>query len=365
MPPLVRVVPFAVMLVLCCCGSADQSARPVIELSRPLVLSGIGDSVDLVSRKVVTSSSGFVAAFRDLSPAMGVAVFAPDGHFVNSISRQGGGPGELRAIQSIGFGPGDSLWVVDAMFSAHLFTPPPYVRYVRTVRFAHAVTGGATRFGFISPAIVFGGAKKIGGLPPILTTLDGRTRKLFGKELTAQEAERRSGPVFAVDSAKLWSAMDDEYTLDLIDGEGRVLKRVSRTVDWFPPRLKTVGFPWQIRPRPQIVDVAQSAGGALFVLVRRAHRNWKPSSRGSSTAPSRPLTIGSALRFSGDTHLFEYVLEVFNAQTGEFIGTRDLEGTVLGFAAADVLCRASETQGGSLKLTLSKISIGSSQRISR
>lgn len=52
-----------------------------------------------------------------------VQKYAPDGRYLASFGRQGGGPGELEQPISLALGPGDSLWIAD--FSNNRFTVLP------------------------------------------------------------------------------------------------------------------------------------------------------------------------------------------------------------------------------------------------
>ena len=280
-----------------------------------------------------------------------------NGNLRYTIAKQGGGPGEIRQLTSAGFGRGDSIWIVDGMFSAHAFAPPPKREYAASVHFKHAVTGGPTRFGFLSTAMIVGGRAEKGlrARPPSLTSWNGLQTVSFGVEKSG--SARGLGPIFATDADHIWEANDSAYELKLLDTLGQTVKRIERVVDWFPAGLITTGSALTVKPRPQIVDVtADERSGLVLVLIRRANRNWKPVAN-EPTLPMRPAAIRRLATPDVVRQLFETVLDIFDARTGKLLASRELGGSILGFASPSALSEASEDKDGNVQLTIWRISL--------
>lgn len=89
------------------------------------VVRGVVDSIDLLGRPPALSARGFIAVQLLEPPSGGVAVYDAYGAFLKRVARPGGGPGEVRNVLSSGFGPGDTLRVLDQSVKLHAFTPPP------------------------------------------------------------------------------------------------------------------------------------------------------------------------------------------------------------------------------------------------
>ena len=103
-----------------CAGGGDGASRASnIELVDAIMLEITSDSVDLFPATPAVSASGYIAASQILPPGGGVAVFDVRGHYLYSVGKQGHGPGEISILTSAGFGPGDTLWIVDGLLSAH------------------------------------------------------------------------------------------------------------------------------------------------------------------------------------------------------------------------------------------------------
>ena len=196
-----------------CAGGGDGASQARhIELVDAITLEITSDSVDLFPTRPAVSGSGYIAASQILPPGGGVAVFDARGHYLYSVGKQGHGPDEISNLTSAGFGPGDTLWIVDGLLSAHAYSPPPASRYVRSIHFERQLFGDVTRYGIISQAIMRTNLVT----PPALTDRNGAEVARFGANHPQSEAHHRQGAVFAVDSANIWSALGDEYAVELV-----------------------------------------------------------------------------------------------------------------------------------------------------
>ena len=210
---VVRHVLACVVAVLTACdGSRTDREQPVIRTTDWLVLGAADDSLDLAGVAPAIATSGHVAVHLVSPPSGGVGIYESTGRLLRVIRGSGGGPGELRDVNAIGFGPGDSLWVVDGTWSPHVYRPAPTLTNVRTVHAERPISGSVTAFGILSPAVVWN--TKL--LPPELIGWDGKVRARFGSDRPIAESEDRMGAVLAVDSAHIWMARGNAYVLDPI-----------------------------------------------------------------------------------------------------------------------------------------------------
>lgn len=308
------------------CAGGEREAAGSIDVGNGMVLSSV-DSVDLLSHPPSIASSGIIAALQDAPPSGAIAMFDAEGRYRYSFGRSGRGPGEISRILSFGFGPADSLWIIDGLYQAKVFTPPPEHRYVRTVQFDAPVAQSlVTARGVLTAPLMFNTTWR----PPTLLDWNGKTRVRFGASRTAPDAEQFMGPVAVVDSTRVWAARSHEYAIELVDSSGRIVRRIGRTVDWFPPNSGPAGPPWSSRPQPAVTDITTDAEGRIWLLFRRAHRNWTPRTI-QGQRRNGPISVRSLPGASEVAEMFEGVIEVLDANTGALIASREVSGNVMGF----------------------------------
>jgi len=333
------------------CAVPVDSPTATIEMSRMATLRGVGDSVDLASGRPAIGLSGFIAAPILDGSSGGVAVFDSAGRYLKSVGRSGGGPGEFTLVTTIGFGPGDSLWVVDGFFRAQVFSPPPELQFVRLVQSDHALAGWVTRYGLLSAGMLV----RSGYQPPRLFDWNGTRLAQFGPAQPAGNAEHRMGPIDPVDATRVWAALSNEYVVELLGADGAIHGTVRREVDWFPADSTAPSYPWIERPRPAITAVGTDADGHLWVLVRRAHRDWEKNRRGAPQTTG-PMRVGDLMAIPVNG-LFEGVLDVFDMSSGRLLASREVSGGVRGFAARSVVYEVVENDSGEVTIQLWRLSI--------
>ena len=345
-----------VTLLLVACAPAEKRDDLFIDVG-PLTSLAI-DSVDLLERVPAISSTGYIAAQLLAPPSGGVGVFDSHGRFVQSIAKAGGGPGELRGVDAAGFGPGDTLWIIDQSRTLHAFTPPPSLTYVRTVHTERPVSGEVTRLGVLTAPAMWGQPKSLPRLlSPALIGWDGTEMARFGAESPWRDAdEHRMGVVYAIDSSRIWWAMRAAYAVDRVSKEGAVTGRIARTVDWFPPGLIWKGLPWEARPRPRIASITVDSAGRVWLLIRRANANWAADTTRPPRRPG-PLSIASLPSRFDLSQYFESVIEVFDPSTGALLASSTMSATIFGFAAPGILCEVGETEDGRATISLLSVSL--------
>lgn len=321
--------------------AAPDSPTHDIELRSVATLSGVGDSIDLGTGMPAVSASGWIVAPLDFPPSGAVGVFDSTGRFVRRIGRSGGGPGEFRTVQSLGLGPGDSVWVIDEMFRGHVFGPPPSAAFVRTVRFERANTGRITRFGILSSGVY----TLNGSVPAHLVNWQGALVREYGAAAPTSDIHDRLGPAVLRDSATAWMPYANSYVLELLGADGTVHQRIERRVPWFPPDSGARTYAWQAPPPPRIHDVTVDRDGLLWVLIRRAHRDWKPQVVGPSVRPDQPVEPRRLGAFNL-SEIFEGVIEVLDSRDGRLVASLEVGGGMLGFPEADLLYEVQQDELG-------------------
>ena len=153
----------------------------------------------------------------------------------------------------------------------------------------------------------------------------------------------------------MWLAAGNAYEVRLVAKDGTVAKRIARDVEWFPPGLTMIGPWWESRPRPRIVDLTADAEGRVWVLITRAHPNWKADTTRPKT--TGPISIASLPSRYDMSQYLESVIEVFDGTSGALLASQTLDGDVIGFASPGVLCRVDETADGRVMLKMFTMSI--------
>lgn len=333
-----------------CSPANDATSVAEVHLEPVARLEGVGDSVDLSSMLPAISAGGYIAARREYPPSGLVALFDPSGTYLKSVGTPGRGPGEFEQMSRLGFGPGDSLIVVDNLISAHLFSPPPAAQYVRTIRFQRPMAPGVTSAGLLTEVQL----TPAGADPPRRFSWDGSELARYGPEGTGERRDYRMGPVAFVDSTAVWSAYRTEYRIDLLGSGGSIEKVVTREVEWFPRDTTPAGLPWVERPRPRITAVSMGPDGMLWVVIWRAHREWARLA-GTDAARQGPV-LPHQLGMVPPMHLlFESVLEVLDPESGRLIAALEMPARIAGFVAPGIVCEIIESENGLVALQLWRV----------
>jgi hypothetical protein len=338
--------------VLGCRDGRDATRDPVaITMSDSVTITSSGDSVDLQPRVPAISRSGHIAAYREDQPSGGVAVFSASGEFLQLVGQQGGGPGEFREVSAVGFGAADTLWIVDGLFAAHAYAPPPSLAYVRSVKAEEPMIGEPTRDGILSAGYVRYGK---GVMPPALRRWPDLLSVRFGREHAIEEADALLGVVAPIDSAHIWAARGNAYRIELLSRDGRVVQTIQREVPWFTSEPALPGAPWSAPPRARVAAISSDDHRRLWVLVRRAHRNWAPVTPRGVDA-NRPVPIRNMPSFAESSRLFGGVIEVFDVKSGALLASRDASGAFLGFPSAGYVSEIVEMKNGLVTIRIWKL----------
>jgi hypothetical protein len=331
------------------CGPGDTDATPTHEVVlQPLaLLAGVGDSIDIGQGVPAIDSHGYIAVLLDYPPSGAVGIYDSTGRFVQRIGRSGGGPGEFLAIQGIGFGPGDSLIVIDQMRRGHVFTPAPTWEYVRSFVFERPNTGIVTPSGILSAGVV----TSAGAALAHLADWAGQFVREFGASVPADDKNDRMKPPGFADSAHVWMPHANEYVLELLGADGDSHARVQRRVSWFPTDSSERERHYPGGWLPTVHAVSVGANGLLWTIVRRANRAAPRPGRAGGGATSQPVEASTRKR-PNLADIFESVVEALDPRTGQLVATHEASGGVLGFAGPDILAEMREDDLGHIQMQL-------------
>jgi hypothetical protein len=193
-------------------------------------------------------------------------------------------------------------------------------------------------------------------LPPGLRDWDGTVRAGFGPSGKVEDVDAEMGPIALVDSSRAWKAHGKSYEVSLVDREGRVLQRFARTVDWFPPNEPIRGALNAVRPPARISDLRVGPDGRVWVLIRRAHPDWRATApaSGPQLVPMRGSGAPSAASFNA---LFESVLEVLDPASGDLLASIVLPGSYRRFVDARHLAEVVDDDDGHITVRVWKLEL--------
>jgi hypothetical protein len=196
----------------------------------------------------------YVSDYQDQA----IKVFDPEGEFIRSIGRKGEGPGEFSYLGSQTFLPDGKLLAMDSMgrrlnlFDAEGTYLTSYHWTQRPGRLLDAA--GST---CVMEMYVMGeGKDPLSGRKLFVKKFDfdGEEVKIFGEFQTEKGevyTESRSGgggiavlisypysphSIFAADQGRhyLYHCVNDEYRIEVFDGEGKVIRRIDRPYEALP-----------------------------------------------------------------------------------------------------------------------------------
>lgn len=249
-----------------------------------------------------------------------LSVFAPDGRFLRSLGRAGGGPGEFRGIGSVFVLPGDSLVVFDWESSRYSIFSPQHV-YVSSgpLPLTPELSSLALRSGkFVFNHTLFS-PNEI-GQPLHLVNREGVRERSFGSPTGVYRPDvpfLMSRAIASSKSGLVWSALRTEYRIDLVNPEtGSVDRTIRREVSWFPPGMRPeprTGTP-SLEPTPFIFDIREDEAGRLWVLIAVADPEWRSAIQ-APAAGDRHGTVTDEQRYR------DSFIEVLDPASGRLLAT--------------------------------------------
>jgi hypothetical protein len=333
-----------VTLGLAACSPAERAREALtIELEPVVALRESGDSLLLDDgASVIAGERGGYVVLRTTGQGA-LAFYDSAGRLTAIRGPTGRGPGEFQRISGAALGAGDSLYVGDTYGGTlSVFTPGDH-RFVRATPTALSDLAfkGTPKGRLASPMATFSREK-------------GQTQFGFrlipwgdtiGAPIGSGIPFERFGPAGWAPNGHVWIADRLTYTLTLFDGM-RSVRTVRRDVDWYPRDTSPVTAPaWVGKGRPFMADVSVGADGHLWVLLKRKNPRYRDTTR-----YTRPM---SPMGFPPLDLIFESVLEVLDAETGELIDSRVLPGNMIRFIAPGRLYqKADADSAGALMLQI-------------
>lgn len=328
-PSVCRATIGALLLVLAGLPAASQVPTTELRLSRcercelrfgpPTILYEGGEEYGGVSSGLLVQDSRGRFYVRNATVRSTLLLFDSAGNFMRTIGRSGSGPGEFEGIYSVVVGAGDSLYVFDQdTDNSYTLIGPDYdVVYKRQLpgrlssKPVPLAPGRVVLNGWFSTSAHFG--------YPLHLMEDGRLAGpigpdvLRGRPTFGHSSEFRRAVARASDST-FWVADGVDYTIDLMTIDGRVLRRLRRTPEWYTiePTNTPAGV---LNPAIRAMDV--DANGLLWVLVQVRAHNWRDVIREVAPPTDRHAFITSSTGNPGESR--EVVLEVIDLTRGEVI----------------------------------------------
>ncbi|HSL70308.1 MAG TPA: hypothetical protein VK864_08705, partial [Longimicrobiales bacterium] len=170
-----------------------------------------------------------------------------------------------------------------------------------------------------------------------------RTRDGFGRPLHIYDPTNRSINSFgelegqadatsevlrqiAVGNGDLfWTSMGGRYVLQQWNGQGRLVKQLTRSVSWFP--LPSRPFDGKTPPPPRVTDVTIDSNGLLWASVSVPAADWRNHLK-SYYDPNRKQRMYRTSNAAWNT-----VIEVINPRTATVVASKRYRGRNLGFAS--------------------------------
>lgn len=233
-----------------------------------------GSRPDPGSSVVMASDGRFVTTSRYTTA---ILEWSPDGEFVQSVGREGEGPGEFspRGALVLFMGPADSVFVLDGAQRWSVFAPD--------LTFVRSFTGERTGRGRGGVHVVDGRGILTTGRPFVssadrqfvMTTFDGTTSRAFGP---SSESSQRYTRMSAPDDDGVWVLPESGtrgIVLERWSFDGEKLASLEYDAPWLP----IDGYPdSDIQGEPDLPDfdaVHLDPDGLLWVPVGARDPRWR------------------------------------------------------------------------------------------
>jgi hypothetical protein len=206
-------------------------------------------------------------------------VYNPDGSYLRTLTKPGGGPGEISQGAIVQVLPGDTVYVFDSgSFRVSVFSPQHTL--VRTIQVAletgAAIPVGGARMVVAAPKSVSGNYTTLHlvssagevmrsfGTPSDQSLIKGDF--LFWREITASR-----------DWNGVWAASKfGNYRFERYDLSGALERQFVRTAPWFTPRADLTHWrPGVTAPPAVIAALHEDSLGRLWIITGVAKADWK------------------------------------------------------------------------------------------
>lgn len=319
-------------------AAAQEVVEIVDDLACPFCLVETGPSVTLTGpdERIWFSSLSDPRVARDsqgnyiMAPVQGdglIAVFGPDGRYLSSHGRIGGGPGEFATDIPllIEVGDGDVVYVIDPV-NLHTLAPRAETS-LDQVRMPVAALGEVVvlESGIAVEATV----RTEDGMTTIQLLRDDGT---IAHSIGPTESGGEMGAEFGVrralgrsnDGKDVWSAPVGRLLVTRYGPDGEAGARIERTSGLFRSSSgRRPGAPFLAPVRPAVSGIVQDGDGLLWVAITRAPRTFSPLPGIADTPdPGAEVLIPSGVDLNRFLHT---TVEVLDPAAGVVIARRDFD----------------------------------------
>jgi hypothetical protein len=140
----------------------------------------------------------------------------------------------------------------------------------------------------------------------------------------------------------VWVAPRGVYRLERWDARTGVrLQHINAASDWFTKgQDREQGIPREVPPRPSVAALAHDANNYLWVLLHDAASTWTP------LEPARTVGTETYTSSAQLNHLYDSVLDVYEASSGIRVASHRFAGRILGFAGSGLVFMYKEDSDG-------------------
>ena len=196
----------------------------------------------------------------------------PDGTVRDTLATRGQGPGEVEHPIWVIRGLGDTILVVD-VGRIHFFGPDR--RYVRSI--PSTVGGVLSAFQHPNGEIVLSNGS-VGGRQSVIDAIspvDGSERWSIASRSDGGQGPSDNRFVALAPDGTIWAVrMWGTYELQQYSPEGKLLRTVMPTVDWFPPYERHTDYARPSRPNTAVSGFWVDSLDRAWVVAQAADPKW-------------------------------------------------------------------------------------------
>ena len=252
-----------------------------------------------------------------------VWVFDPDGAFVQTLGREGDGPGEYRSIRRIDVLPGDTLELFDVRLRRRTTLSPDHT-FLASQSYEAAGFPGSARLpdGRLVLRQHIRTPERV-GYPFQLVDRSGKIVRSLGslnpQHRPKEEVKYMRSVASSPKGSLFWTIGYGDYLMELWDTTGARLDALQRETKWFEPYVSEL---WPITPdgptpQSQVRIVKVDSENRIWTLVRKAKEDWRMI--------LRSLPGGHEEDASLIQNVYDWVLEIVDPDTGELLVSQVLE----------------------------------------
>jgi hypothetical protein len=257
----------------------------------------------------------------------GVGIFDSLGRFSRSLGRRGDGPGEYRHVVSVGFGPGDSVFVWDRVHRRITVYGPSLGPPSRTIPLGAYTSYLPTSSGAVVSGAVTVNARESYALHRLDRT--GRVVVSAGEmsDLTSPVFQRKLYRRLVAGGGLVLASPIGRYDIEVWTDSLKLREVLTRRVPWFPVLADSiVVVPPDVRPMPaQLMGLSFNASSGIVLVCIQSGRK-APGLR------YRPIQAAGEEHSSGlpeataEDRFLESRIEAIDINRRALVATRTLPG---------------------------------------